>query len=178
MPDELKPFDDVYPPVVEHAQRIRQRTSPHMYSPHHSAGYNLTFALQRVVAELWLRDDANTLQLADYCLAAAPPAVAREGALAFMQAVFDAADRLVDAESAPDVFVTLSKRLGAIDPAVRTAVMARVGEYYIGAGLAALADVTFVGDAPVTVQDWDRLRNMTARIVAEIKTTELNASGS
>lgn len=178
MPDELKPFDDVYPPVLEHAQRIRQRTSPHMYSPHHSAGYNLTFALQRVVAELWPRDDANTLQLADYCLAAASPAVARDGALAFMQAVFDAADRLVNAESAPDVFVTLSKRLGAIDPAVRTAVLARVGEYYIGAGLAALADVTFVGDAPVTVQDWDRLRNMTARIVAEITTKKETSSGA
>jgi hypothetical protein len=178
MPDELKPFEDVYPPVLEHAQRIRQRTSPHMYAPHHSAGYNLTFALQRVVAELWPRDAAGTLRLADYCLSATEPEIARAGAMAFMQAVFDAADRLVSAESAPEVFVTLSRRLNDIDPAVRTAVMARVGEYYVGAGLAALADVTFVGDAPVTVQDWDRLRNLTARIVAELVQTKGTPSGA
>lgn len=167
---ELGSFDDVYPPVVERAAVIRHSHCVHPYVPHHSAGYNLTFALLRVLSELWPRDDADHLQLAEYCLVGVPPDVAGASALLITEAILDTAEVLAaGAMDAPPAFRRLAERIGGVDARVRTAVMARLGEYFVGFGLSALADVTYVGDAPPNAQDWVRVRDVAARIVAEIR---------
>lgn len=178
MPADLIAFEDVYPPVMERLQVLRQRTSPHLYAAHHSAAYNLTFALSNVMSEMWQRDEARKLSPAAYCLENTTPETAAAGTLALALAVANAAERVSAGEDAPDVFREFALRLQKVDPAVRTAVMARLGEYYVGAGLSALGDVTFRGEQPVTAHDWDRLRDMTSRFVAELVTAGLHSNGS